>query len=170
MNLELGRSSEPAPRVYDAVEATQPWLQNRHVEEILNNDPRVIAIFEKALQHPTVVTALEQAHAKDAQALVEDLADGLRQSYADLGADCPLTVADLTARAQLPESANGTTGTPRDYFMHRLTGVANIADLSATMTLPPALHESLQREADRLATLLVSMDRADDVTDEAVAA
>lgn len=170
MHLEFGKNYDPTPRTPEAAENTQHWLQNRHVQKILKDDPRIAVILEKALQYAVMTAALEQAEEKDASALAADLADGLEQVYADLDEDCPSTIADLDARAQLDEAIHGTTGTARDYFTNRLMGVTNIADLTTTMTLPPALHESLRREADRLATLLVAMKRAEQSTDEALAA
>lgn len=181
MHSELGHPPVDIPHV----EGTARWIKNRHLWDIFSHDPRAAQQFVRVLQLSIMQEALAKASACDDLQLADTLARGLREAYQDQGDAAPKTVADLDARAGLAdpgakqrtpeEIAQGinpppTTGVARDYMMQRLGAVAGIADLAAAMPLPPALIESLQRESDRLATLLVAFERAEQAESDVIAA
>ena len=179
MNLDLGKGGEPAPRAYEAGERTPQWQVSRHLQEIAQSDERVMDALAYIVELPVMKSAIARALEKADDALALDLATSLHEVYPDLGESGPRTVADLDARAGLQDPGRdtgrtmeemlagigdpGTSGTARDYMMNRIGGVQGLAQVmeQSKISLPPALESSLQREADRLATLLIAFERAE---------
>ena len=157
LNEHTGHASFVAPDQLAATEKRKQFL-----DAIVRNRPELGKSLEGILVNPTVAEALKRAARKDAQTLANDFANDLRESFGDLGDTCPTSIDTLDFRTNVPEDLGrkGTTGMARDYLMQRLTGTVNIADFALIMTLPPDLQRSFEREADKLATFLVSLKRA----------
>lgn len=155
--------------------AADNWMAGRHVQDIIEKFPHVAGSLQKVLGSEVVQKALVKALEAGNDELARALAVDLREGFAGLEGGAPRTIADLDTREMLKDTAllNRTveqigaedvdqrTGGASDYFAQRLTTVVSLIDVVGMMPLSLELRTSLQKEADRLARLLVAFSRAE---------
>ncbi len=146
--------------------------RNPRLEDLFRGRPEVVERLEKILRHPVLAAALRRTSLKDSEELNRELAEGFRASFPDLGDRIPTSIETIDFRAHAPDTkdGSGTTGTASDYLAQRIMGTAGMADLEAEMTLPPELQVLFERDADKLATFLVALDRSEPPGEEKIAA
>lgn len=138
------------------------WADLTHLNNVWEIQPSAVATFDRVVSSPAMEKALAAAERLEPEVLATVLADGLERSYSDLKDACPRTVEDLAAHEQLPEAPQGTMGTLRDYLMQRVGAVAGMLDIiRANPTSASSFASFLADETNRLATLLVSIERAE---------
>lgn len=172
MGEEIRPGMMPEPGSGDHRSSLKRSGRNLRLESLFRDRPEAGFRLEEILRDPILVDALHRASEKEPDALARDLAAGFRASFPELGDRTPTSIETIDFRANAPDTGggSGTTGTARDYLNQRLMALTTIADLAKMRPLPSDLRASFEVEADKLATFLVALDRAEPPTEEKLVA